>query len=153
MFRPAQTRFGPGDILAAAIVVIGLTILLVPTLAHFVVAFEYRRQASEFAQKGNAEQDELRRQGIDPGENARNSLKFVGSTFASLAAVGLALACIPPLRSLMHRIGLVGSGNRKKTAESRNRPLRIYLKMLGASAILATILYALMHIGILLSDD
>jgi hypothetical protein len=147
MFRPVQTRPGPGDFLAAAIVVIGLTILFLLTGAHLLVAFhDLSTNASELA-RGDPELLRI------CDEHTNNAVKFVGLTVISTGAVAFALASIPPLRSRMGRIGLIRSSNRKTSAKSPNRPLRIYLKMLGASAILAAILYALMLVGILLSDD
>ncbi len=54
--------FGPGDLLAAGLVVIGLTIVLLLTEAYLLVGFgslceewRFRRAASEWEQKGNPE--------------------------------------------------------------------------------------------------
>ena len=151
MFRPG---FGAGDVLAGAIIVIGLTILLFLTEAHFVAALGCLPLASEMSQTPNAELEAtLLRLGAHPGENAKNSLKVVGMTLVSLSALGFALACIPSLRSLIVCSGLIRSSSRITTAKSPNRPLRLYLKMLTVSAILATILYMLVLIGVYCSNE
>jgi hypothetical protein len=155
MRRPG---FGAGDFLASVIVVIGLTIVLFLTEAYLVVGFEalyqewrYRKAVSEWAQKGEPDLvAQFVRSGDESGNRAKHFLTF-GLILVPLAAIGIALACIPPLRSLMHRIGLRRSRTRKATAKSPNRPLRIYLKMLIVSQILAVILYVTMIVGILVS--
>jgi hypothetical protein len=150
MFKPG---FGAGDVLAAAIVVTGLTILLMLMEINFVSALDVLWHTSELDLTPNANRGPaIVKSFADAAENAKNSLNYVRLAFLFLIAVGFALACIPSVRSLTDRIGLKRAGSRKTGAKSRNRPLRIYLKMLAVSAILATILHALMLLGIYFSD-
>jgi hypothetical protein len=157
MLRPG---FGAGDFLAAVIVVIGLTILFVLTESQLVVAFDYsckewrcRKVASEFAQKGDAKGSaEAQLQADVWGQYANRSLK-IGLVFVPLVAIGAALSCVQPLRSLMRRMGLIRSSKPAATVKPPNRPLRTYLRLLAVSAILATIIYTIMFIGVTVSVD
>ncbi len=151
-----KSGFRPGDFLAAVIVAIGLTILLFLIEAHLVAAFGYvvSHDPRDVAPTGDPQADfERLRPAEDIGQMAKHSLIFVGSALVSLVGLGFALACIPSLRSLIHRIGLIRPSNWKASAKPPNRALRIYLKMLAVSAILATVLYVLMLIGLCLTND
>jgi hypothetical protein len=157
MHRPG---FGAGDVLASVIAVIGLTLLLLITESQVVVGFEHYRQELEWREDSlllahkhePVQAAEWLRMAEEQGDLARYCMKF-GLGLVPLAAIGVALACLPSLRSLMRRVGLLRYSKQTVTAKSHNRALRIYLKLLLVSQILAAALYALILVGLLLSTD
>jgi hypothetical protein len=102
MHRPG---FGAGDVLASVIGVIGLTLLLLITESHVVVGFEhYRRElewreaSSLLAQKHKSVQAaDWLRMAEEQGDLAKYCMK-VGLGLVPVAAIGIALACISPMR-------------------------------------------------------
>jgi hypothetical protein len=152
--------FGAGDVLASVIVVIALTLLLLITESHVLVGFDHFRRELEWretslllAQKHEPVQAaEWLRMAEEQGDLARYCMK-VGLGLVPLAAIGVALACLPPLCSLMRRVGLLRSSKQLAIAKSNNRPLRIYLRLLLVSQILAAVLYTTILVRLLVSTD
>jgi hypothetical protein len=157
MLRPG---FGAGDILGSAIAVFGLTLLLLITESHVLVGFTHFRRELAWRQASlllarkhePVQAADWLRMAEEQGDLARYCMK-VGLGLVPLAAIGLGLACFPPLRSLMRRVGLLHYSKQTVTAGSHNRALRIYLRLLLVSQILAAVLYALILVGLLSSTD
>jgi hypothetical protein len=146
-FRPG---FGAGDILGAMLATVVLTVVLLLAESHLVVALEWLRleredinAVSAWARKGDAQAAANRmHSAVEFHEMARNSLKFV-LLLVPVVGIGIALASIAPLRSLAHRIGLIRSKAAKALRKPPDRGLRIYLRLLMVSQVLAIALYAL----------